>query len=266
MPDRTRKSRDARDDYVERPLDSRRRKDHYDDNHARGLNRDYYDGHPLAPQPRQSRRDHYDDDHHRRQSSRADQAIGALMEGNLRGALQAVKPRSKSVAAAPRSSQHLRSHSRSGGSHSHSHSQSHSHSHSHSRDHHHGRHRGRSPPPDDRHLRPRTGARGRANTRSRSRSRSDAQPRRRGVSEKRWEHAAGAAFTAAAVEALRVRKEPGGWSNGKMTRVATAAIGAATIDARRGRDPDRHPKRHVAEATLGGLLVNRLANGRDRPR
>jgi len=79
--------------------------------------------------------------------------------------------------------------------------------------------------------------------------------------EKKWEQAAKAALVAGAVEAFRSRKEPGPWTGEKGQRIATAALGAAGIDSLVDKDPDRKSKRHVAEAAIGGLIANRLANG-----
>lgn len=86
--------------------------------------------------------------------------------------------------------------------------------------------------------------------------------RSRSRSKKKWEQAAKAAIVAGAVEAFRSRKEPGPWTGEKGQRVATAALGAAGIDGLVDKDPDRKGKRHIAEAAIGGLLANRLANGR----
>jgi hypothetical protein len=120
---------------------------------------------------------------------------------------------------------------------------SHSHSHSHS----HNRHREESP------------ERPRARTRTGS--------RRRNSTERKLEQAAGAALVAGAIEAFRIRNEPGKWTGAKGARIATAAIGAAAIDAGIDKDPDKHSKMHIAEATIGGLIINHLANGgRDRLR
>lgn len=80
--------------------------------------------------------------------------------------------------------------------------------------------------------------------------------------DRRFQHAARSALDAAVVEVMRVRKEPGSWTGGKGARVATAALGAAAVDAFvGGKDPDRHGKRKTVESTIGGLLLNRMVNG-----
>ena len=73
--------------------------------------------------------------------------------------------------------------------------------------------------------------------------------------------ALGAAVAAGAVEAFRARHEPGGWTGPKGERVLTAALAAAGVDGAIDRDPDKHPKRHVVEATLAGLAANRVIHG-----
>ncbi|KAH0351311.1 hypothetical protein KCU83_g4425, partial [Aureobasidium melanogenum] len=90
---------------------------------------------------------------------------------------------------------------------------------------------------------------------SRSRSRS------KGRTERKWAQAAQAALVAGAVEAFRSRKDPGPWTGEKGRRIATAAIGAGGIDGLVDRNPDKKTKRHLAEAVIGGLAANRLANG-----
>ncbi|RDL42104.1 Uncharacterized protein BP5553_02083 [Venustampulla echinocandica] len=77
----------------------------------------------------------------------------------------------------------------------------------------------------------------------------------------RFQQAAKAALLAGATEAFRVRKEPGGWDGAKGKRILTAAIGAGGIDAAADKDPDKHSKRHILEAVVGGLAGNRLING-----
>lgn len=85
--------------------------------------------------------------------------------------------------------------------------------------------------------------------------------RDRDKTKAKWEQAAKAAIVAGAVEAFRSRKTPGPWTGEKAKRIATAALGAAGIDSLVDKDPDKHSKRHIAEAAVGGLVANRLANG-----
>ena len=100
--------------------------------------------------------------------------------------------------------------------------------------------------------------------RSRSRRRGDYSPERsRSRSEdrtKKIQQAVKSAAVAAAVEAFRSRKEPGGWQ-GQGKRVLTAAIGAAGINGAIDKDPNHHSTRHTLEAALGGIASNRLING-----
>ncbi|KAH6988701.1 hypothetical protein EDB80DRAFT_782277 [Ilyonectria destructans] len=84
---------------------------------------------------------------------------------------------------------------------------------------------------------------------------------RKSHSSGRLKHAAVAAIDAAAVEAIRVWRKPGNWNGSKGTRVATAALGAAAIDAMVGGNSSRHGKRKLAESVVGGLLANRVMNG-----
>ncbi|KAM3415225.1 hypothetical protein BST61_g8756 [Cercospora zeina] len=101
--------------------------------------------------------------------------------------------------------------------------------------------------------------RGYSSSRSRSRSRAGGGDKSR--AERKWAQAAQAALVAGAVEAFRSRREPGPWTGDKGRRVATAALGAGGIDGLIDRDPEKKSKRHLAEAVIGGLAANRLANG-----
>lgn len=109
----------------------------------------------------------------------------------------------------------------------------------------------------DRDGRDRSTHRGRYSSDEYSRSRS----RSKGRTERKWAQAAQAALVAGAVEAFRARKDPGPWTGEKGRRIATAAIGAGGIDGLVDRNPDKKTKRHLAEAVIGGLAANRLANG-----
>ncbi|KAI9713997.1 MAG: hypothetical protein M1820_000727 [Bogoriella megaspora] len=118
-------------------------------------------------------------------------------------------------------------------------------------------------------------SRSRSRSRDRSRSKGRARSRRRGdssdsdrstrsgksVKERKWAQAAQAALVAGAVQAFKSRKTPGPWTGEKGRRIATAAIGAGGIDGLLDRNPDKKSKRHLAEAVIGGLAANRLANG-----
>lgn len=95
----------------------------------------------------------------------------------------------------------------------------------------------------------------RGHSRSRSRSRGGDD------TKKKWQQAAKAAIIAAAIEGVRSRKIDGPWTGEKGQRVATAALGAAGIDGLIDRNADRGSKRHIVESVVGGLGVNRLANG-----
>lgn len=70
-----------------------------------------------------------------------------------------------------------------------------------------------------------------------------------------------AAIVAGAVEAFRLRNEPGSWISRKGARVATAALGAASIDTVLVKDPSKHGTAKLAESAIGGLMVNRVWNG-----
>jgi hypothetical protein len=112
---------------------------------------------------------------------------------------------------------------------------------------------------------------GKARSKSRSRRGRDSEygdydnrsgPRSRsGENRKKWQQAAKAAVITGVIEAVRSRKEPGGWTGPKGQRVATAALGAAGVDGLVDRDPSRHSKRHIIESVVGGLAATRIANG-----
>jgi len=85
---------------------------------------------------------------------------------------------------------------------------------------------------------------------------------RGGNNERKWAQAAQAALVAGAVEAFRSRKTPGPWTGEKGKRIATAALGAGGIDGLvSGKNPEEKSKRHLAGAVIGGLGINRAANG-----
>lgn len=81
-------------------------------------------------------------------------------------------------------------------------------------------------------------------------------------------HGLQASVEAAAIEAYRLRNEPGGWKGAKAGRVATAALSAGVIGAaaehrreRRYEDDEYGGKKGALGAAVGGLAVNRLVNG-----
>ncbi|PWY81929.1 hypothetical protein BO70DRAFT_362355 [Aspergillus heteromorphus CBS 117.55] len=89
----------------------------------------------------------------------------------------------------------------------------------------------------------------------------DRSRHRRDKSEQRIAQAVRAALTAGAVEAFRVRKDPGEWTGEKGKRILTAAITAGGTDGLVDRNPDKHSKRHIIESTLAGLAANHFING-----
>lgn len=126
-----------------------------------------------------------------------------------------------------------------------------------------------SPPPrrrrrhtrsEERSYRPR---RGRSTGRSRSRGRGQGhdRPGQEELARGRRDQAIKSALTAGAVEAFRQRNRSGEWMGEKGLRVATAAMSAAAIDSAVDKNPRRKGKRNVIGATLGGLLVDKLASG-----
>ncbi|PYH90652.1 hypothetical protein BO71DRAFT_412442 [Aspergillus ellipticus CBS 707.79] len=89
----------------------------------------------------------------------------------------------------------------------------------------------------------------------------DRSRHRRDKSEQRIAQAVRAALAAGAVEAFRVRKDPGEWTGEKGKRILTAAITAGGTDGLVDRNPDKHSKRHIIESTLAGLAANHFING-----
>ncbi|KAJ4424027.1 hypothetical protein N0V82_001274 [Gnomoniopsis sp. IMI 355080] len=81
------------------------------------------------------------------------------------------------------------------------------------------------------------------------------------MSREKRDQAIKSALTAGAVEAFRQRNRPGEWLGEKGLRVATAAMSAAAIDSAVDKNPRRKGKRNLIGSTLGGLVVDKLANG-----
>ncbi|KAI0124048.1 hypothetical protein BJ170DRAFT_637993 [Xylariales sp. AK1849] len=83
----------------------------------------------------------------------------------------------------------------------------------------------------------------------------------RSASRPKWRQATEAAAGAALIEGWRSRKNPE-----RIGRIATAAVGAAGTAWLVGKEGDRHNKRHVAAGTIGGLVLDRVINGKNHPR
>lgn len=71
-----------------------------------------------------------------------------------------------------------------------------------------------------------------------------------------WGQATKAAVGAAMIEGWRSRNNPD-----RLGRIATAAAGAAGTAMAVGGEGDRKSKRHIIEATIGGLAIDRVVNG-----
>lgn len=71
------------------------------------------------------------------------------------------------------------------------------------------------------------------------------------------------AVDAAAIEAFRVRNQPGSWTGAKGARVATAALSAAAIGAaaEKRKEEKGSTKMGTVGSALAGMAVNRLVNG-----
>ncbi|KAI1266428.1 hypothetical protein F5Y18DRAFT_358373 [Xylariaceae sp. FL1019] len=79
----------------------------------------------------------------------------------------------------------------------------------------------------------------------------------------RWQMAARAALEAGGLTAIRLRKEPGNWAGDKAAKVATAALGAAAIDAFIDQDPRQtrsggRGMKGIAESALSGFIANQI--------
>ncbi|KAI9875067.1 MAG: hypothetical protein M1823_007552, partial [Watsoniomyces obsoletus] len=72
-----------------------------------------------------------------------------------------------------------------------------------------------------------------------------------------------AALLAGVAEAVRARKEPGGWGGDKGKRVLTAAISAGGVDGilSHNRGDKDHSTRDVIGSAVAGLATNRIVNG-----
>ena len=92
----------------------------------------------------------------------------------------------------------------------------------------------------------------------------DGGARARDKSRDGWKRPAMVAARAAAVEAFRLRKEPGSWKGAKGARVATVALAAAGLDHHLQKNPNRSTRMAAIESTIGALVVNRLVNGPKR--
>jgi len=68
--------------------------------------------------------------------------------------------------------------------------------------------------------------------------------------------AATAAAAAGLVEAVRARHNPN-----RLTRAVTAAVSAAAVDALVSKGEDCKRGRHIVESAVGGLAIDRIANG-----
>lgn len=128
-------------------------------------------------------------------------------------------------------------------------------------DHHHRRRYSTSPQPHRRHHHHSQAYSHRGGDRSRSSSRH----RRRSLSNVNWDRSLKSAVDAAAIEAFRLRKEPGAWTSSKKTsRIATAAVSAAAIGAAMDdKKPGKEKKGELGTigSAIGGLVVNRIVNG-----
>ncbi|KAI1762409.1 hypothetical protein GGR53DRAFT_417797 [Hypoxylon sp. FL1150] len=81
------------------------------------------------------------------------------------------------------------------------------------------------------------------------------------VAADRWQMAARAALEAGGLTAFRLRKEPGSWTGEKGAKIATAALGAAAMDAFIDKDPRRaksNGMKGFAENTISSMIASRI--------
>ncbi|KAK0659458.1 hypothetical protein QBC41DRAFT_47184 [Cercophora samala] len=90
-----------------------------------------------------------------------------------------------------------------------------------------------------------------------------AEPATRSRSRAPMDKGLKSAMDAAAIEAFRVRNQPGSWKGAKGARVATAAISAAAIGAaaEKRKEENGSTKLGTVGSALAGMAVNRLVNG-----
>ncbi|KAK4132644.1 hypothetical protein BT67DRAFT_480427 [Trichocladium antarcticum] len=237
MPDHTRGRRHSRhderyDDHYNDRHDGRH-DDRYDDKYENGYYSDsdsYYEPRPK-PRPRSV-------------SRRALDRLGSAMGGLGLGLNHKDKPQPSSHHSPPRARHHSPAPRRR------------------SRD----RPRDDYYPPSSSRSRPRrhhSASPPRSSRRSRRDSTSGGGGRAPERSRSRVERGIQAAVDAAAVEAFRLRREPGPWVGAKGGRVATAAISAGVIGAaaEKRKDGGHGGKIGSLGSAVGGLVVNRLVNG-----
>ncbi|KAI0115604.1 hypothetical protein GGR51DRAFT_413422 [Nemania sp. FL0031] len=102
---------------------------------------------------------------------------------------------------------------------------------------------------------------------SRSPSRFSRRSRRRNsmpapsdAAAERWQMAARAALEAGGLTAFRLRKEPGSWTGEKAAKIATAALGAAAMDAFMDQDPrvNKRGMKGMAENAISSLIASQI--------
>ncbi|KAK3395313.1 hypothetical protein B0H63DRAFT_445349 [Podospora didyma] len=134
--------------------------------------------------------------------------------------------------------------------------------------HHHSSHR-RSPSPSHRRDKPAPAAAAAAPTTHRptiSRSKTTSAKERFANLSPKWQKAAAAAFQAGSLAALNMRSEPGPWKGEKGARIATAALGAAALDAFAKEEKEVEKKNSSSgggskSKSGGGLSSNKKSTG-----